>query len=281
VVKTIPDADGTKGLAVGEGGIWAHPPPARNASFLFHLDPSTGKLHGRIANVWRVAVGAHGVWVLAVSGTEANAFLVVDRVDAATDEVVAQIRGSAGPAGPAFESGRLAIGAGGVWAVFDSGLVERIAPTSNAVAVRTDTGLSLDGVAAGEGALWAKDDLDGLVVRIDPATAKVMRRIPVQGNLSGIAAGLGRVWILDAPAGTVTTIDPQSGRVGTTVRVGRSPTDITVGAGFVWVTDADGNLYRIDPATLVVSKIAVGSPLALVAVDGATGKAWVSVGPGA
>jgi streptogramin lyase len=104
--------------------------------------------------------------------------------------------------------------------------------------------------------------------------------IPVQGNLTGIAAGLGRVWILDGVAGTITPIDPGTGEVGSPFRVGSSPRDIAVGAGSVWVTDADGNLYRIDPDTLDVSTIRVGSPLALVAVDQGSGKVWVSVGSG-
>ena len=121
---------------------------------------------------------------------------------------------------------------------------------------------------------------DGLVVRIDPATAQITKEKHLSGSLNGIAAGLGRVWILDAAAGTVTPIDPTTFEVGTVIRVGRSPRDIAVGAGSVWVTDAGGILYKIDPATLVVSPIRVGAPLALVAVDVASGKVWVSIGSG-
>jgi len=280
VVRTIPNVDGTRGLAVGEGGVWALLPAQQQASFLLHLDASTGKRHGMIGNVWRMAVGAHGVWVLAFSGAEGSGVLTVRRVDAATDEVIGRIPRSAGAAGATQEGARLSIGEGGVWAVFEDGTVERIDPRSNTVAARTDTGLALDGVAAGEGAVWAKDSFDEKVVRIDPATAQVTKTIGVQGNLTGIAAGLGRVWILDAVAGTVTTIDPGTGLVGTKFQVGSSPRAIAVGAGFVWVTDADGNLYRVDPVTLDVSKIPVGPSLALVAVDDASGKVWVSVGSG-
>jgi predicted Ser/Thr protein kinase len=278
VVRTIPNVDGTRGLAVGEGGVWALLPARADASFLVHLDAATGRSHGRIANVWRFAVGAHGVWVMAFSGTEGQGALTVERVDAATDEVIGGIPRSAGPAGQTQEGARLSIGEGGVWVVFETGTVERIDPRSNTVAVRKDTGLALDGVAAGEGAVWAKDNFDSKVLEIDPATATVAHTIRVQGNLSGIAAGLGRVWVLDAVTGTVTPIDPESREVGTSIRVGRSPVDIAVGAGFVWVSDADGNVYRIDPATLDVSKIPVGASLALVAVEDASGKVWVSVG---
>jgi virginiamycin B lyase len=219
------------------------------------------------------------VWVLAFSGAEGRGVLTVKRVDAATDQVVVRIPGSAAAAGITQEGARISIGEGGVWVAFETGTVERIDPRSNSVAVRQDTGLALDGVATGEGAVWAKDNFDSKVARIDPATGTVTNTIRVQGNLSGIAAGLGRVWILDAVAGTVTPIDPETRDVGTPIRVGRSPTDIVVGAGFVWVTDADGMLYRIDPDTLSRSTIPVGAPLARVAVDDASGKLWVSVPP--
>jgi streptogramin lyase len=279
IVKTFPGVNGTRGLAVGEGGVWALLPAREQASFLLHLDTSTGELRGRIQNVWRMAVGDHGVWVLAFSGAEGRGVLTVKRVDAATDQVVVRIPRSAAAAGITQEGARMSIGEGGVWVAFETGTVERIDPRSNSVAVRQDTGLALDGVATGEGAVWAKDNFDSEVVRIDPATATVTNTISVQGNLSDIAAGLGRVWILDAVAGTVTPIDPETRDVGTPIRVGRSPTDIVVGAGFVWVTDADGMLYRIDPDTLSRSTIPVGAPLARVAVDDASGKLWVSVSP--
>jgi len=279
LVRTIPNVDGTRGLAVGEGGVWALLPAKADASFLVHLDASTGRPHGRIANVWGFAVGAHGVWVMAFSGTEGQGLLTLERVDAATDEVIGRIPGSAGPAGPTQEGAHLAIGAGAVWVALESGLEERIDPSSNTVTLQSETGLTLDGLAAGEGAVWAKDNFDGVVARIDPVTGH-LREIQVQGNLTGIAAGLGRVWVLDGVAGTVTPIDPGTDTVGTPFRVGSSPKDIAVGAGFVWGTDADGNLYRIDPATLDVTTVPVGAPLALVAVDDSTGKVWVSIGSG-
>jgi serine/threonine-protein kinase len=83
VVRTIPNVDGTRGLAVGEGGVWALLPAQQQASFLLHLDASTGKRHGMIGNVWGMAVGADGVWALDFSGAEGHGVLTVKRVDAA------------------------------------------------------------------------------------------------------------------------------------------------------------------------------------------------------
>ncbi|WP_220187522.1 YncE family protein, partial [Pseudonocardia pini] len=61
--------------------------------------------------------------------------------------------------------------------------------------------------------------------------------------------------------------------VGPPVPVGTAPVDVELGEGAVWVASEDGSLTRVDPETLVASRIDVGGEPAQVVV--AEGAAWV------
>ncbi|MBV9417540.1 MAG: hypothetical protein JO363_21320 [Solirubrobacterales bacterium] len=70
--------------------------------------------------------------------------------------------------------------------------------------------------------------------------------------------------------GLLARVDPSKAIVAGTVRMGADPTAVAVGGGWVWVTTlADSTLWRVDPRTLSLTKIAAnGTPAGGVAVSG-------------
>jgi predicted Ser/Thr protein kinase len=69
--------------------------------------------------------------------------------------------------------------------------------------------------------------------------------------------------------GLLARIDPSKATVAGSVRVGTDPTAVAVGRGWAWVaTRADSSLWRVDPRTLSLTRIAAnGTPLGGVAVS--------------
>src|SRR5207248_1462324 len=118
---------------------------------------------------------------------------------------------------------------------------------------------SPDGLAYGDGSVWAVDGTDRAVSRIDPATHAVVQTIPV---------GADAVWVANGQDGTVTRIDPATGQPGGPLPVGAGPEGIAITADAVWVTNSlDLTVYRLDPATgKVTDVIGVGDgPSAIAA----------------
>ena len=50
---------------------------------------------------------------------------------------------------------------------------------------------------------------------------------------------------------------------------------MAVGPDAVWVGDRDGSLYRVDPLTMEVSELPVGSAVMGVGVEESSGSVWV------
>jgi DNA-binding SARP family transcriptional activator/ABC-type branched-subunit amino acid transport system substrate-binding protein len=182
----------------------------------------------------------------------------------------------------------IAAGAGGIWITDGSSMLRRAEPTNGKVVRSYDVGLPLNGLAVGEGAVWAISGSSATVLRIDPRTGRVAARIRIvasRGTQSpypiALAAGLGSVWVLNATAASVTRIDPVQAGVTTTIPLGieRVPRRIAVGAGAAWVANADGTLARIDAATNDLTTTPIAPSLYDVAV-GARG-VWVSSGSAA
>ena len=95
-----------------------------------------------------------------------------------------------------FETGLvdLAVGAGGVWAVFlTSDAITRVDPVSLAITdgfrVR-----SPDTIAAEGEAVWVTSERDGTLTRYDTVSADV-RTIDVGGTPTGLAVGGDSVWV--------------------------------------------------------------------------------------
>ena len=72
-------------------------------------------------------------------------------------------------------------------------------------------------------------------------------------------------------AGRLMAIDPATNKVTATAQVGAEPSAVAVGAGRIWVTTlADDGLWRIDPETLGVQRIAANVNPVGVAISGGT-----------
>jgi len=232
-------------FAVGEGAVWV-----------------VNRVHGRLVKI----SPAYGT----VLGTS--------KIDSAATLSTIDDRFDVGP-------WSVAAGAGGVWITDGSSTLRRAEPRRGRIVGRYDVSAPLNGVAVGEGALWAISGPSATVLRIDPGTGKVTARIAIvaiRGAQSpypiDLAVGLGSVWVLNATAATVTRIDPRQAGVTTTIALGieRVPRRIAVGAGAAWVANADGTLARIDAATNTLKMTAIGPSLYDVAV-GARG-VWVTSG---
>jgi DNA-binding SARP family transcriptional activator/ABC-type branched-subunit amino acid transport system substrate-binding protein len=179
----------------------------------------------------------------------------------------------------------IAAGAGGIWITDGSQVLRRADPANGAIVRRHDVGVPLNGVAVGEGAVWAISGSSAKVLRVDPRTGRVTARIPIVASRStrspypiALAIGLQSVWVLNATTATVTRIDPGQAGVMATIPLGveRVPRRIAVGAGAAWVANGDGTLARIDPATGTLRTTRIAPSLYDVAV-GRHG-VWVTSG---
>ena len=153
-----------------------------------------------------------------------------------------------------------------------------------------DLGAPLNGIAAGEGAVWALSGANATVFELDPATGRQRPRILLESKPGlatpfgvGIVAGLGSVWVLEGNAPAVTRIDPGDGSVTETIQlpIDSEPTAIAAGAGAVWVADSgDGLVSRIDASSNSATSIHVGGAPMTVAAAGRTVVVGVQTGIG-
>jgi DNA-binding SARP family transcriptional activator/streptogramin lyase len=227
-----------------------------------------------------VEVGPSGVWALGDDGQ-------LVKVDPVAGEVSSKIgvapAGTDGGSASAFgQPTPMAVGARSIWiADLDNGVIRVDPATGREIRIRAGR---VDGVALGDGAVWAASGPSAAVLRIDPRTDRVTARISLVGKpdvLSpypyAIAVGGGFVWVVNGNTGTVTKIDPTLRGVVTTIPVGRNVLGLAAGDGAAWVTDsAAGTLVRIDATSNRVTSTPLGpnQPRDVV-VSGH--KVWVSV----
>ena len=108
---------------------------------------------------------------------------------------------------------------------------------------------SPDGLAYGDGSVWAVDGTDRIVSRIDPATHAV-QTIPVGADPAAVTVTGGDVWVANSGDGTVSRISAAANAVVQTIPVGNVPDAIASGPSGIWVADqGDATVDRIDPAT--------------------------------
>jgi streptogramin lyase/tRNA A-37 threonylcarbamoyl transferase component Bud32 len=255
------------GFAAGQGGVWVGSPPV-----VEHVDPVTGSLRNTIVLrsyfLASLATGFRTVWV---AGGTPNS---IERINPATD---ALLRSVPLPSGGIVAPPVLALGEGGVW-VGSGNVVYELGPNDARIQRRIRIS-NLGGIAAGEGSVWALDDIEGRLVRIDPATGKVAGSIEIPGNVDAVAAGGGVVWVVDEHAGTVTLVDPGSLSIQGTVRVGTDEQDAAFGAGALWLADGTGDsVTRVDPVTRTAKTFPIGSPVVRVAIDPNSGAVWALIG---
>jgi DNA-binding SARP family transcriptional activator len=177
----------------------------------------------------------------------------------------------------------LAAGGGAVWVVDGSRRLTRIDARSGTVA-QVAAQVTLDGVTAGAGAVWAFSSRAAAVVRVDPRTGKVAeppiqiatRRGSDKPYPIGITTTPGTVWVLNGNTATVTRIDTTQGSVRDTVPVGvdRLPRGIGASGQTVWIADFDGSVSRIAPGTSTPSSTWIGDSLSSVVAD--RQRVWVT-----
>jgi streptogramin lyase len=192
--------------------------------------------------LWALAVGALLVLALALTGCGGGADASEVPLEPSAERPV-----KVGGAPVA-----VAVGAGAVWAVDNTGgRVVRLDPRNGRPSGRSiRVGSGPEAIAVGEGAVWVASGND-TVTRIDPATGRT-RRAPLEvADPAGIAAGEGSVWVTSQADGIVARIDPKTLRaIGDPIPVGSEPGDVTAGAGAVWVSNtADGSVTRIDASS--------------------------------
>jgi DNA-binding beta-propeller fold protein YncE len=227
-------------LVFGNGGQGPAKPDltVRNNS-LVRLDPETNKI-ASVTKVGRgpraMAVAGQTVWVYNTDdGT-------VSAIDARTGTVKRTARISA--SAPSGGNGPLiAADASGAWIVGTSGGKGVLTKVRLGLTYQPEFWLDYDpvAIALGEGAVWvAANGVRGnAVLRISPSTGAVLAKVPfragIDANLAGIAVGEGAVWVTNV-AGTLFRIDPATPLITGKVNVGLYPAAPAVGYGAAWVT---------------------------------------------
>jgi len=108
---------------------------------------------------------------------------------------------------------------------------------------------SPDGLAYGDGAVWAVSSTDDRLYRIDPATHAV-QQIPVGSAPTAVTVTGADVWVANSGDGTVSRINAAANAVVQTVPVGNVPVAIASGRSGVWVAnEGDDTVDRIDLKT--------------------------------
>jgi streptogramin lyase len=257
-------------LVVGQGGVWT----LRQHRILFHLDPLTSSVRGKIAldvpvfaRTIHLAAEFDAIWAAHGQG--------LIRVNPATDEQAQVARippGSLGTTVPAD----VAVGAGHVWVGTGTGDLLRVDPATRS-RLSVDGLNPIDAIAVGHGAVWTVDALAAAVTRYEPGTLRRAGVIPIGGGVDDIVAGQRAIWVLSRSLGSLTRIDVDAGEAAQSVQVGAEPTAIAAGLGAIWVGDEDGSISRVDEDTRQVTKIAFGARIRAIAADEETDTLWVEV----
>jgi Bacterial transcriptional activator domain len=269
----LPLAGRPTDLAAGDGMVWA---VTVDSATLTGVDARTGKIARQVPLRMQpsaVAAGDGAVWV--VDGRKG----MLVRVEPGYDRVSAPIPFRHRESGGRLDGTSVSAGAGRVWVTDGSASLAVVDPTTRTfTAVRTDR--SLDGVAAGAGAVWAISSRTASVLRIDARTRAVTDEIPIAraGDEApfpvGIVATAEAVWVLNQNTASVTRIDPRTRGLDATIPIGvdRVPNEIAAAGDTAWVANEDGTLSRISGGD--ATSRWVGESLRQVAVDG--NRIWVA-----
>jgi DNA-binding SARP family transcriptional activator/ABC-type branched-subunit amino acid transport system substrate-binding protein/streptogramin lyase len=272
---------GVSRLAVGGGLVWVGDEDSRTVAA---IDARTRRLVRTVPTglfPTDVAADADSVWVF----DDARRRLA--RIDARYGRVRDRLHLERRPTTRAdrfdHEPAAVAVGAGAVWITDGTSRIVRVDRETTRVTGSIDTGRRINGVAAGDSAVWAISGERAEVLRLDPRTLDVTGRIPVvdEPGLASpfpvsVAVGGDHVWVLNANTATVTRIDSRlRGVVGSvSVDVDRAPVELAADDRGAWIANGDGTVTRIDAETDDVEIFEVGNTLRGVAVGG--GAIWVS-----
>jgi YVTN family beta-propeller protein len=115
---------------------------------------------------------------------------------------------------------------------------------------------SPDGLAYGDGAVWAVSSTGNTLSRINPVSHAVVQQIPVGSAPTAVTVTSGgNVWVANSGDGTVWRINAAAGAVVQHIPVGNVPVAIASGPSGVWVANqGDNTVARIDPVTGAVTR---------------------------
>jgi virginiamycin B lyase len=284
VIANVAIPEGTGGLAVGEGAVWAL---SWSKWSLMRIDPHGNAITGRVtlkpANACppapdtcgSVAAGNGAVWVVMRTDN------VVARVDPKTSKVTAMIPVGKDPQG-------IATSPGAVW-VANNGApsVSRIDPATNQVVATIPVGPASAccsdhiGLTAGIGSVWVNVPNLHSVVRIDQDTNAVTATISsslkeTDEPCGSTAVSETAVWVAGAHCGSVITrIDPRTNKPSGKIKGAVSPINVGLAYGSLWVTDLDArSVLRIDLRTRRIVGILPVSGIPVLLTVG-FGSIWV------
>jgi DNA-binding SARP family transcriptional activator/streptogramin lyase len=224
-----------------------------------------------------VAVDGDDVWV-----ADGRRGLLV-RMDAGYERVARRVTWKRAPRREAVGLSRLdptalALAGGAAWVTDGSAMLMRVDAEG---LTRSPAGHTLDGVAAGAGAVWAISRADAALLRISAATGRVTDEVRIVARPGSdapapiaLAVTGNAVWVLNANTATVTRIDPRTLGITGSVPLSHemSPRDIEAGGGAVWVTGFDGTVTRIAPGEPRSSFLGES----LVGVAGSSSRVWAA-----
>jgi DNA-binding beta-propeller fold protein YncE len=241
-------------VAVGAGSVWAVG-ASEDSDLVLRVDPETNRVADRIpldSPPTSLAFGHGSVWVTSSGrGT-------LSRIDPRTGEVTAEIEVGRGAADVAADGG-----SGDVWVACWGGTepehnqLSRVDPEADRVVAQIPIVEHAryggpQGVAVGEGAVWAQGARGGLF-KVDPATNEVVAERDLGGDsTSDLAVYGGSVWtVAQVSVGTrLYRVDPRTARVVASEH-GPDPSEggyggLVAGGGYVWFESGDG-LARVAP----------------------------------
>jgi Tol biopolymer transport system component len=296
VSATIPVGAFPRGVAVGEGAVWATVDNADGGPddhLLVKIDAVTNDVvdTAPVFEAGDIAVGEGALWVTSRLD-DANGALL--RIDPSNMQVVASVTVGLNPS-------NVAVGDGAVWVTVStttagfqpSGEVVRIDPVTNDVVAR----IAISGgwprdVVVGEGSVWvyghsgyttARGWIASSLWEIDPVTNDLVATVLDETGFLGdgsylpdnVAVGDGALWAA-SDRGKGLRIDPMTGTF--------TVFELAEG-GFAWpfltyeghVFFGLGTVRVLDIDTLeVVASVALESQVADAALDPATGTLWIA-----
>ncbi len=171
----------------------------------------------------------------------------VARVDPGSGEILEQVDVLGSPTAVAVTENH------GIWAaIFETGEVVQIDPTTFTIVQRVIVGAGPVGLAAHEGSLWITNHEEGTVAEVDMASGEVLRSIPVGLGPTELAIVGPDVWVTVTDAGEIVQIERATGDILTRTPLGSNarggPTGISVGNGSIWVAvQGERSVVRITP----------------------------------
>jgi virginiamycin B lyase len=267
VVAALVAASCSEDRAPAPSGSPVRPSPQVTAPAGVPAEATLVPLQGRLQAEFAIdgepdwlAEGFGSIWVSRTDPEGGGNML--DRIDPATNEVVASIELGRNPChGVAVEFGS-------VWVptCIDQ-RIDRVDPDTNSVIESIEIPLHReDGsrMAADFGALWivSPNPKGGdVLARIDPSTGGV-DRIPLPTPSTEVVTGFGSVWVVSPDGGVVHRVDPDGQRIEGAIEGLAEPETAAVGEDSLLVKDAgDGTIAVVDPTSLeITGRIEIGSP---------------------